>query len=43
MWLTEGFGPPSAGYMTGYSGIYSFLLRLLHPDLPQPLTLGVGG
>ena len=38
-WLTEGSGPPSAGYMTGYTGVYSFLLRLFHPDLRQPLTL----
>lgn len=36
LWPQETGAPPAPEYMTGYCGVYAFLLRLLRPDLPRP-------
>jgi serine/threonine protein kinase len=36
LWPEETGSHPVPDYMTGYCGIYAFLLRLLRPDLPRP-------
>jgi serine/threonine protein kinase len=36
LWPEETRSHPAPDYMTGYCGVYSFLLRLLRPDLPRP-------
>jgi serine/threonine protein kinase len=40
MWPLEGGENDAPAYMIGYCGIYSFLLRIYHPDLGRPLLAG---
>jgi lantibiotic modifying enzyme len=38
VWSNEALDP-DPDYMTGYCGVYGFLLRTFYPDLPRPLSL----
>jgi serine/threonine protein kinase len=45
VWPMESVEGPAPDFMTGYCGVYSFLMRLAHPELPRPLMMdfGTGG